>query len=191
MHSLEDGIGAAQAQWGIGFLTVRAEAESSVSILFTGIFGALAAYFIVRILSRRISAGAGDGSLAYSSIVLAAGWLLIIFATILAMSMFYGPSAAPDVPRSVAMGVLALAGVFLLFQGVLSRGWFDASGIRFRTPFGGKVDELWRDLRSVHYNGRVGWYVLTFKDGKKIRLSKLLCGYGGVIARLRSLGHHV
>jgi len=162
-----------------------------VGILFTGIFGAVAAYLLVRGLKKRISAGAGDGSLGYASIVLAAGWLLVIFAAILGNSMFMGPSATPDLPRSVLMGVLGAAGVAVLFQGVLTRGWYDASGIRYKSAFGGKVDELWRDLRTVHYNKPCGWYVLTFRSGKKIRLSLLMNGHGGVLQRLRSLGHHV
>ena len=162
-----------------------------MGILFTGLCGAFFAYVLVRVLRKRISVGANDGSLSYSSLVLALGWLLIIFATILASSMFMGPSATPDVLRSVLMSVLGLGGIVLLGQGVLTRGWFDGSGIRFKTAFGGKVDELWRDLRSVRYNRHCAWYVLTFKSGKTIRLSLLLAGHGGVLQRLRSLGHHV
>ena len=160
-------------------------------ILITGLLGAFVAYVLVRILSRRIREGTGDGRLGYSSVVLALGWLLIIFASILTTSMFMGPSATPEVSRSVVAAVLGAAGIALLFQGVLTRGWYDGSGIRFSTPFGGKVDELWRDLRKVSYNRHCGWYVLSFRSGKKIRLSKLLCGYGGVLERLQLLGHHV
>jgi hypothetical protein len=157
----------------------------------TGLFFAFLAWIVVRIMSRRIREGAGDGSLGYSSVVLALGWLLIIFATILTTSMFMGPSAVPDVPRSVVAAVSGVAGIVVLFKGVLTRGWYESSGIRYATPFGSKVDELWRDLVNVHYNSYCGWWVLKFKSGKKIRLSKLLCGYGGVIDRLRALGHHV
>lgn len=159
-------------------------------ILFTALFGAFIAFIVMRVLGRRISAGAGDGSLRYSSVVLALGWLGIIFATILITSMFFGPSATPDVPRSVCAGVFGVTGIVLLFQGVLAKGWWDSSGIRFATPFG-KVDEIWRDLTSVRYNSWCGWYLMQFKSGKTIRLSRLLSGYGGVLNQLRKLGHHV
>ncbi len=160
-------------------------------ILFTGLFGALIAYIVVRMMSRRISAGAGDGSLAYSSVVLALGWLGVILATILTTSMFMGPSAEPDVPRIVLAIAFGLAGIVLLFNGVMAKGWWDSSGIRFSTPFGGKVDEIWRDLLSVRYNTWAGWYVLKFRSGKTIRISRLLCGYGGLLDQLRKLGLHV
>jgi len=162
-----------------------------VGIFFTGIFGALTAYILVRVLRNRIRIGANDGSLGYSSLVLALGWLLIICAGLVAKSMYMGPTPAPDVPRGALMVVLGLAGLFLLCQGVLTRGWIDASGIRFKSAFGGKVDELWRDLASVRYNRHCAWYVLTFKSGKTIRLSMLLCGYGGVLHLLRARGHNV
>ncbi len=167
------------------------ETDTAVRILFTGLFGALIAYFVVRIMSRRIREGARDGSLVYSSAVLALGWLAIIFCTILLTSMFMGPSAEPDTLRAVLAAVFGVIGILLLFQGVLSKGWYDSSGIRYTSPLGGKVDELWRDVRSVSDNRHAGWYVLTFKSGKTIRLSKLMCGYGGVLEHLRALGHHV
>ena len=56
-------------------------------------------------------------------------------------------------------------------------GTYDADGIFFSTPWTGQKNERWKDLQAVQLNDWGGWYTLTFKSGKRIRLSRLLGGH--------------
>jgi len=78
----------------------------------------------------------------------------------------------------VALCVGFGAGAFYCFgEAGFVRGSFDREGISYSTPWTGSKNEAWKDLESVALNDWAGWYTLTFKSGRKIRLSRYLGGH--------------
>ena len=69
------------------------------------------------------------------------------------------------------------AAVYCFGEAAWVQGSFDHVGIRFTTPWTGLKQEQWKDLVSIDFSGSASWYVLTFKSGKKIRLSTYLSGH--------------
>ena len=83
------------------------------------------------------------------------------------------------------------AAVYCFAEYFLVRGTYDDRGIEFYTPWTGLKAEKWEDLQSAEFSALMNWYVLKFHDGKTIRLSNMLSGHGGVIARIEQLGLEV
>lgn len=162
-----------------------------MSALLAGLLGGLGAYFLVRHVSRRIKTGDGDGTLEFAPFLNRLGWIALLGSAYLAYALFFKQTAALTVMQWAWLLALAGSAVFCLCEGNITRGRFDDAGIRFTTAWGGTRNELWRDLRSVRYSSTLACYILKFKSGKTIRLSVLLGGHGGVLARVRAWGHHV
>lgn len=161
-----------------------------MSVLAAGLFGAFAAWFAVRWIGARLRIGAGDGTLVFAPFLERLGILQLLGVAVL---VWVALSREHDnYPALIALAVvLAVGGVYCLCEGIMTRGKVDDTGIVFITPWGGKRDEAWRDLRKVHYRSYLGMYVLTFRSGKVIRVSTLLSGHGAVLHHLRARGHRV
>ena len=162
-----------------------------MSVLLAAILASVGSYYLVRYVSNKVRHGAGDGTLVYLPALERMGWLALLGSGALGWHLFKAGTDAERLWFALALAAALLAAGYFLGEGLRSGGYFDNSGIRFTTLWGGTRNELWRDLRSVRYRRGCAWYVLTFKSGKKIRLSVLLYGHGGVLQRLRALGHHV
>lgn len=67
--------------------------------------------------------------------------------------------------------------IYCFGEAAFVRGSFDEEGITFSTPWTGLKQEKWKDLSSVESNDGCAWYTLTFRSGKKIRLSRYLDGH--------------
>ena len=161
-----------------------------MSVLAAGLFGAFAAWFAVRWIGARLRIGAGDGSLVFAPFLERLGILQLLGVGVLAWVAL--SREHDNYPALIALAVvLAIGGVYCLCEGIMTRGKVDDTGIIFITPWGGRRDEAWRDLRSVHYRSYCGMYVLKFRSGKVIRVSVLLSGHGAVLQHLRVRGHRV
>jgi hypothetical protein len=162
-----------------------------MSTLLSGVLGAVLAWFLVRLLKTRIRHGAGDGSLFYAPFVTGVGLVFLLLSVWFGLAS--GLVAAPDAqlrPALLAAG-FGLGGALCLGEAVLTGGRYDDSGILFRSLWGGRRHEIWRDLLHARYSRFGLCYVLRFRSGKSIRLSVLLSGHGAVVTRLHALGHHV
>jgi len=71
--------------------------------------------------------------------------------------------------------------LYLLAEVLFTKGRFDEEGIYFQSIWGGKREKKWKDLISIDSNDTLSWYILTFKDGEKIRISYFLGGAGDMI----------
>ncbi len=164
------------------------ERESTVSALLFGIAGAVASYFVVRHLRNKLRRGAADGTLGFGPQLMGLGMLLLMLALVLGGVLVFEAGASERIGLWVA-GFAALAGgVYCCIEASQTRGVVDDSGILFHSLWGGDRDELWRDLRSVKYSALTRCYVLTFKSGRKMRISVFLSGHGAVLDALRQRG---
>ncbi|NHZ94991.1 hypothetical protein [Massilia sp. CCM 8734] len=161
-----------------------------MSVLAAGLFGAFAAWFAVRWIGARLRTGAGDGSLVFAPFLERLGILQLLGVAVLAWVAF--SREHDNYPALIALALaLAIGGVYCLCEGIMTRGKVDDSGIVFITPWGGRRNEAWRDLRSVRYRSYCAMYVLTFRSGSVIRLSVLLSGHGAVLQQVRERGYRV
>ena len=161
-----------------------------MSVLAAGLFGAFAAWFAVRWISARLRIGAGDGSLVFAPFLERLGILQLLGVAVLAWVALSREHDSYTALAALAL-LLAIGGIYCLCEGIMTRGKVDDGGIIFITPWGGRRNEAWHDLRSVDYRSWCGMYVLKFRSGSVIRLSVLLSGHGAVLQHLRARGHRV
>ena len=160
-----------------------------MSALLVGIAAAVGAYFVVWRYKKRIRRAAPDGSMRFGPSLLGFGMMLMMLAPLFGALLFF---VDQDQQRYGLLGALALslaAGIYFCGEAVRTRGVVDQSGILFESLWGGRRSELWRDLRGAKYSALSRCYVLTFKSGKKIRISVFLNGHGAVLEALRARGH--
>lgn len=161
-----------------------------MSVLAAGLFGAFAAWLAVRWIGARLRTGAGDGSLVFAPFLERLGILQLLGVAVLAWVALSRQLDSYTALAALAVA-LAIGGVYCLCEGIMTRGKVDETGIVFITPWGGRRDEAWHDVRSVRYRSCCAMYVLRFRSGSVIRLSVLLSGHGAVLQQLRARGHHV
>lgn len=91
-------------------------------------------------------------------------------------------------PISLILGFLVLSTGYFIVEDTRTGGTFDEQGISFRTPWSGQKTRQWHELRELRFNGAMGWYVLKFTDGSKIRVSRLLMGHARLLEVLAARG---
>lgn len=84
------------------------------------------------------------------------------------------------------IGSIYLFGEYFNTHGIYTSEW-----IMFHSPWTGTKLEKWTDLKTINYESSYSWFVLTFEDEKKIRLSAYLGGLDGLPVILHRLGHDV
>jgi hypothetical protein len=162
------------------------------SSVISGLIGGLVSVAIVTYISAKVRGSAEQGALRYGSWLMVLGWCCFAFVGLATWALFYDYDVWER--RSELFSVIGLlvgfgAGAVYCFAEYFStRGTYDDQGIDFRTPWTGRKTESWSDLREVTFNDQASWYVLTFHDGKKIRISKMLGGHGGVLSLLAERG---
>ncbi len=153
-----------------------------------GVIGGALAVFICGYFSHKCSHKSESGILKHGMFLHFLAWILL-FATI---GLIYVIVFINHKDQYIPLGFLILmSGVgcicsFLEAFGV--RGKFDEEMIELKTPWTGSKKEKWSSLQSVKFDGQMKWYVLTFQNGTKMRLSNLLNGYGLVLDHARSIG---
>ena len=162
------------------------------SSIVSGLIGGLASVVICAYISAKVRGSAEQGTLRYGAWLVVLAWCCLAFVALAASALFIDRNVWVD--RGELLAVLGLIVGFGLGAGYcfaeyfLTRGTYDDQRIDFYTPWTGRKTERWSDLSGVELNAQSNWYVLTFPSGKKIRLSILLSGHGGVLSLLEDRG---
>lgn len=161
----------------------------------SGMIGGAVTFAVLAIWSAKVRDQSSNGCLQWGWGLLLLGLCCLAFAGFAFAAFFYDADIWTD--RGEFLAVIALvvgfgaATVLCFVDDFVVRGKYDDQGIEFRTPWTGTKVEKWSDLQSVEYSPHMGWYVLTFRSGKVIRLSMLLSGHGDVIETLDNMGFQV
>ena len=148
------------------------------------------AYLTYVILSRGVTAAMRDatgGRLYFGRLMLG----LAVACTAITLLGFYGLLFSGD-PEAAgpSLFLIAMFGTFSIYSwGELAgtRGEFDETGIRFRSPWGGARRYAWGQLRDITYNSSLHWSVLHFHGRGQIRASIYLHGIGELLELLERL----
>jgi hypothetical protein len=163
--------------------------ESSV---IAGLIGGLASVAICAYLSTKVRRSAAPGSLRFGAWLAVLAWCCLAFAGLAAAALFYDLDVWEKRSELVAVGGLIVgfgAGAAYCFAEYFgTRGTYDENGIDFSTAWTGRKIERWGDLLSIQFNAQASWYELRFRSGKKVRISTLLGGHGGVLSLLEARG---
>ena len=65
---------------------------------------------------------------------------------------------------------------------------YNKEKIIFYSLWNGKREFLWNDLNRIQFSENAKWYILTFNNKDKIRLSLYLVGSTFIVEHLESLG---
>jgi hypothetical protein len=165
------------------------------SSVISGLIGGLASVVICAYISAKVRGSAEQGTLRYGAWLIVLAWCCLAFVALAASALFIDRDVWVD--RGELFAVLGLivgfgAGAGYCFaEYFLTRGTYDDKGIDFYTPWTGRKTERWSDLSGAVFNAQSSWYVLTFRSGKKVRLSSMLSGHGGVLSLLEDRGFPV
>lgn len=128
-------------------------------------------------VAKRVGKSAAPGKLNYGVFMWGLALACLLFSLFpIAITLFWGHDK--DFWAKVALLIgFGLSAIYCFGEAAFVRGSFDQDGIAFLTPWTGLKREEWKDLVSVELNDWCSWYTLTFKSGKKIRLSRYLGGH--------------
>lgn len=158
-----------------------------------GLVGGLGSVALMALAADRARAARTRGALRHGAGVALVAGACLALAAICAAAFLTDRDLRSDPRELVAAVVLVtgfgLGGACLLAEYLLVHGRLDDEALALRTPWTGRKVAQWRDLRSAKWNPWMGWYVLAFRDGTVLRISRLLHGHGAVLEQLRALGH--
>ena len=163
------------------------------SSVIAGLIGGFVSVALCTYISQKVRNSTIEGQLRFGWFINALGWGCTCFVGLAVFGFFYDKNAWEEPSE-----LLSIVGLFVGFgvgaiycfgEAFKVEGKFDYESITFHTPWTGTKVEKWDDLVSINFNSIGNWYVLSFESGKRIRLSKLLNGYGDVLKLLREKGH--
>jgi hypothetical protein len=148
-----------------------------MSAIITGLIGSLMAAALTAFVAGRVGKSAEYGQLRFGLFMwgLAVAFLVVAFLLVI-HTMYFGYGRDFWAKAALFIG-LGGGAIYSFGEAALVHGAFDDDGIEFHTPWTGAKRERWQDLISVELNNWGSWYTLTFKSGKKIRLSRYLNGH--------------
>ncbi len=162
------------------------------SSIASGLLGGAISVILVAVLSARLRKQPSDGTLRWGWGLVVLGLMSLAIAGLAVHAFFFDDDIWTNQGEFFSWVALLIgfgAGATYCFaEYFLVRGTYDDVGIEYYTPWTGLKAEKWEDLQSVKFDGAMNWYVLRFRSGKKIRISNMLSGYGGVIERIDELG---
>lgn len=147
-----------------------------MSAILSGLIGGAIAVGLTTYVAKRVGKASVPGQLRFGLFmwILAAGCLVFALLPVVATMLGNDKEFWAKVGLSVGFGVAAF---YCFAEAAFVRGSFDREGISYSTPWTGSKNETWKDLESVVLNDWAGWHTLTFKSGRKIRLSRYLGGH--------------
>ena len=160
------------------------------SSIVSGLIGGLASVVICSYISAKARGAAEQGTLRYGSWLVVLGWCCLGFAAFAVWALFNDLDVWQR--RSELFSVIGIivgfgaAAAYCFAEYFFTRGTYDDEGIDFSTPWTGRKTESWNDLIAVELNTTANWYLLTFRSGKKVRISTMLSGHGGVLSLLEA-----
>ena len=163
------------------------------SSVISGLIGGVVTVILCTYISKNVTRSKVQGELRFGIFLIVLALCCFAF-VVLTTWAFFNDNDAWEKPSEMASIIglfvgFGLASLYCFSEYFRVKGKFDGVGIDFYTPWTGRKIEVWNDLQSIKLNSQMGWYVLSFKSGKKIRLSKLLSGHGGVLELLQSKGY--
>ena len=160
--------------------------------IISGIIGGVVAIFLGTFIAKRVKSAKVHGQLKFNSFMLILGVCCFAIVLLAVWALFNDADAREDTTELFSIIGLfvgfGFATIYVFGEYFGVRGDFDSNSIEFNTPWTGRKTERWEDLESLRLNAMASWYVLTFKSGKKIRLSTYLSGHGDVVELLESKG---
>jgi hypothetical protein len=159
--------------------------------VISSVIGGVITVVLLSYMSHRASLSGGDGRLYHGAILKAFAWTMALAALGFAYVMVFTDHHGQYVALSLLTGAFGLGGSCMLADAYFAKGTFDRTGIAFETPWTGKKIQKWSELTTVTFNSQMKWYVLTFADGTKMRISNLMHGHGAVLEHVSALGHQV
>ena len=158
----------------------------------SGMIGGAVSVVLCTYISKSVRQSEVEGGLQFSTFLIVLAWCCFGFVLFAGWALFNDADA-----RETPSEFYPITGIFIGF-GIAAaycfgeyfgvRGTFDTESIDFYTPWTGRKLERWKDLQSVEFDSLAQWYLLSFKSGKKIRLSNFLSGHGEVLDLVRSKG---
>lgn len=82
------------------------------------------------------------------------------------------------------IGVFGLSATYAWLEYIFTRGYYDDTSIWFRSIWCGKRHYTWDQLKEMEFSASMGWYLLTFENDEKVRISMLLRGHGPLLEKL-------
>ena len=162
------------------------------SSIVSGLIGGLASVVICSYISAKVRGSAEQGTLRYGAWLVVLGWCCLAFVGLAVWALFYDLDVWEE--RSELFSVIGLivgfgvGAAYCFGEYFFTRGTYDDNGIDFSTPWTGRKTESWDDLIAVELNTTANWYLLTVRSGKKVRISTMLSGHGGVFRVLDAKG---
>jgi hypothetical protein len=147
-----------------------------MSAVVSGLIGGVVAVVLTSYIASRVGKSGVPGELRYGFFM----WGLASACLLFALFPIAITLAGNDKELWAKVGLFVgfgVAAVYCFGEAAFVRGSFDEDGIAFSTPWTGRQNERWKDLKSLELNAACNWYTLTFNSGKKVRLSLYLRGH--------------
>ena len=148
--------------------------------IISGLLGGAVAIFLTVYISKKVGKSAATGQLHFTKFMWGIGIACLLFAFLPIGLTLAGHEKEFWAKVSLFVGFGAGA-IYCLGEALFVRGSFDSKGINFFTPWTGEKIEVWNNLTTIKLNDMCSWYTLTFKNGKKVRLSKYLAGHSSAL----------
>lgn len=154
-----------------------------MSSIINGLIGAAIAAALTTYIAKRAGKAVAPGQLQYGLFVWALAFASLAFALLpVALTVVGGHDK--DFWAKIALFVgFGSAALYCFGEAAFVRGRFDEDEIVFSTPWTGLKREKWKNLASLELNATCSWHTLTFRSGKKIRLSLYLGGHAHALDR--------
>lgn len=182
--------------YGVYYRDANSLPPASVQELLYGVvflvIGAVGVQSWSELVEKKVSHSSPEGKLKFGWHMPVLGFSFLFFLGFVLFEYFVRDSfvKAENDMYLIALTVIFFGGigVGILGEAIFTSGTFDEKSIRFHTLLSGKKEGKWCNLVSVHYSLLSDSHVLAFKDGSKIKLSKMISGNGYVLDLLRGKG---
>lgn len=136
-----------------------------------------------------------QGKFRTRKLLIVLGFFTLIFAIFLAYKFLIGDIEGRNDPDAYLfygmLIIMTMGSIYLIAEGYLVKGHFDKDKIKIFTPWTGKKEGSWDNLRHIKYGWFSGCLILVFSDGTNIRISTFLLGYKELIEHIKVLGFDV
>ncbi|PID66967.1 MAG: hypothetical protein CR975_00245 [Gammaproteobacteria bacterium] len=131
------------------------------------------------------------GNLSYDLTMKVIAVLVFLFAMIplyAFLTKSYQMNKSGEMTALICLMVFSsVAAIYAIGDTFFVYGNFNNKDIAFYSPWRGLRKQKLIDLETYSYNSIAAWYVLSFKDGTKIRISTYLGGYGHLIKLIKKI----
>lgn len=148
-----------------------------MSAIISGLIGGIVSVVLAAYIARRAGRSVTAGRLSFGFPIWTLALGCLAFASLPVFSIVYADDHREFWVKVALLVGFGVAAIYCFGEAAFVRGTFDDAEIEYFTPWTGLKREKWEDLDSVHFNEWGHWYTLTFKSGRKIRLSRHLRGH--------------